>query len=543
MVVQKGIPEFKLILNDYVGETSFNPDGVFYCLIESYKGPMNEPVMINSISMGKTIFGVDFSPFFFQNPDGVLGVIRVGSKEPKQASLEYKGKDGAVVLKIKSKDFGTDKKEFKIVAATTGAGKYNVLISIPDFGSRSYTGLNSIYDITQRVSDTFGDFFEVEYIESAEPLTPSELKVVPPEGIDDNDEGYVPSYVLHSGSNGYELDQEGNIMTETVGGATVNISVPEDGKFLHGHTVSYAYKQALLKLENIDLFGIFTLSDAPETRVALIEHLEMMTQPEVGRERMVVTSSLFYNQTDSGGDQVIYSIQDLIKDARLIDNPHVVYVGQGVRFDNGNEIYDLKPHEATMLYAGKRSALSYGEAIGGGESKKVLRGVVGILDISNDGYIVSKQDRIDLNESGVMQFQDDYFNNFNEPSITFLEGVTTEQTSSELSQEQIMSISMHVIKRLVRVARPYMQKVLTSDLKGTFETALNNELLTIKDTDKTLIDLTDPLIDAYNVRVQAVVSAKQKPDGRFHRESKFIAHVTIVPVGALRQIDLNTIVV
>jgi hypothetical protein len=522
MVVEKGIPEFRLILSDFVTETSYNPDTVFYYLVETYKGPINKPVIITGTDHGQAVFGVDFSPFFYQNPTGVIGVIRVGTAGQKQASITYTINSGAdEVLTVTSKDYGTDKKEFKITPTITGTGKYNVLIKIPSYGTRTYSGLNSIRDVVKRVGDRFSDYFTFEYTAANEPLIAADLDI-------------PGSFILAGGSNGFELDVNAQLTA---------VEVPENGKFVESHSIDFAYRQALTELETIDLFGIDTLSNSPEVRVALIEHLHQMLEPEVGRERLIVTNAMFHAQLDSVGEPAEFSVQDVIDDARLLNHSHILYLGQGCKFSGPYGEVTLTPTEATMLYAGKRSALQYGEAIGGGESKKVLIGVTDTIPIANDGFILSRQDVVDLNESGVMQFKREYLNNFNEPVTTILEGVTTDQESYELSQESIISIYINVAKRLMRVARPFMQQKLTSDLKATFENALILELQTIKDTDKTLIDMEIPEHEAYKVTVQGIISAQAMPNGRLKRDSKFIARVAIVPVGSLRLIDLGIIVV
>jgi len=521
MVVEKGIPEFRLILTDFITETAYDPDTVFYYLIETYKGPINTPVMISSADQGEAVYGVDFSPFFYQNPTGVIGVVRVGTKGQIQASITYTANEAEDhVLTVTSVDYGTDEKEFKITPATTGTGKYNVLVKIPNYGSRTYNGLNSIRDVVKRVADKFSDYFTFDYTAENEPALPTDLNI-------------PDSFILSGGSNGFELDQNGNVTTTPVA---------DDGKLESSFSIDYAYRQALIELETLDLFGIDTLSDSPEVRIALIEHLNAMLEPEVGRERLIVTNSLFHAQ-EVDGQPMIYSVQDLIDDAKFIDNSHVIYLGQGVVFEGPYGRVELSPTYATMFYTGKRSALQYGEAVGGGEDKKVLQGVVNTLTIANDGSILSKQDVIDLNEAGVIQFKREYFSNFNEPVVTILEGVTTDQDSYELSQESIMSIYIVVAKRLMRVARPFLQQKLTSDLKSTFESELNQTLAAIKDTDNTLIDLESPSYEAYSVKVQAVIAAESTPDGHLKRQSKFIAQVAIVPVGALRQIDLGVIVI
>ena len=215
----------------------------------------------------------------------------------------------------------------------------------------------------------------------------------------------------------------------------------------------------------------------------------------------------------------------------------IIFIGQGVVFERDGIQRNLYPYEAVQLYTGLRSALGYSEAIFGGERKKVLNGVRDVLPLTTDDTIIVKEDREQLNEAGVTTFKKEY------DEVTFMEGVTTIQDHDVLSYESIMSIAVHVTKRLIRVAKPYQGQLLTEDLKATLTQALSNELKNITDTDKTLVAINEYNIPPYDVEVKSAAMVKFDEANNLIRESKIIITCKIVPVGALRDIDLGVIII
>ena len=212
-------------------------------------------------------------------------------------------------------------------------------------------------------------------------------------------------------------------------------------------------------------------------------------------------------------------------------------IGQGVVFEEEGTKYNLLPNEAVQLYTGLRSALNYGQAIYGGNSRKVLTGVRDTLPLVTDGSIITRQDVETVNEAGLCTFKKEY------KEITFLEGVTTAQDNPVLSHESVMSIVNYVLKRLVKVAKPFQGENVTEDLKASLINALSTELQNIVDTDNTLIALPDYSIPPYAVDVQATVMAGFNEAGEYIRETHYLVTVKIVPVGALRSITLSVVVI
>lgn len=294
-----------------------------------------------------------------------------------------------------------------------------------------------------------------------------------------------------------------------------------------------AYREAFDKTGYVDVIGVAALSDSEVVRNVLIEHINYMVDPEVHSFRFGVTSVL-----DSDAVDGVHSVESLKGVAEFINSEWIICIGQGVMFQKENtEPVPLKPYQAIQLYTGIRSSLGYSEAIFGGEQKKVLKGVVDTLPLVNDGTTIIKDDVVELNEAGVCTFKKEY----NE--ITFVEGVTTIQDEDVMSYENMMSIIAYVIRRLVVIAKPYQGQRLTEDLKSTLQTALSSELNTITTSDGTLMALEDFNIPPYDVQVYSAGKTKFDETNRLVRESKIIIQVRIVPIGALRDIDLHVIAI
>ena len=309
-----------------------------------------------------------------------------------------------------------------------------------------------------------------------------------------------------------------------------------------------AFAKAFRVLEGEDVLGVSVLSASPIAHLVMLEHVQDMNESEVGRLRFGITAYIpdSFSQekfeaeiAEQGSPYGDGAISAMSLEAESYNNEYIIYVGQGVEFrpSEGDELQYLPPHKAVQLYTGIRSALSYKYAIFGGEEKKVLIGVEDVIPFeynANMGRL--KEVMIELNESGVCIFKKEY------GDVTFVEGVTTSR-SDVLSHESIMSIVAHVSKRLIARCRPYQGQNLTEDLKATLKTALQGELQNITDTDKSIIALDQYNLAPYNVEVSSAAMVRFDEKGSLIRESKIVVKCKIVPVGALRDIDLGVIVI
>lgn len=579
------IPTFRLQISEGMIDVDTSADRLFGYCIEAPKGPVLEPTFVASNTEAKRIFGVDFAPHFFQKPTGVV-ICRVGFEDMAKSSITYQAypmKNTATgenatpnweidtsnvnkkpILKVTATYEGASTFKVLITKSYTGAG-YNLSVTIGDVTAKNYQNLRNLTSIVKKINSKFSNYLYAELL-----VDPDEENKIHENNFNNATSGTEFSReqfvelendgTLLGGSNGVMLTSKGqktdvSVADETNGLSKKQGSGPE-GKYTDNETnpeatLRIAYEKAFDKIQEVDLLGIATLSDSRAVQNALVEHIDKVTDPEVAQLRFGITGYLDYTDIPENYSVQQYidylkgvvplneqtSIEDITSETEYINNEWIIYIGQGVVFEENGIKSILKPYEATQLYTGLRSALGYSEAIFGGEPKKVLNGVVDTLPVATDGSIIVKSDIEQLNEAGVCTFKKEY------GEVTFCEGVTTIQDEDVLSYESMMSIVAYVTKRLIRIAKPYQGQLLTENLKATLTTALSNELKTITDTDGTLMALEDFNIPPYDVQVYSAAKTRFDDANQLIRESKIIIQCRIVPVGALRDIDLGVIVI
>lgn len=588
----KSYPTFQLKISEEAIYTNASRDRLFGYAVEAPKGPINTPTFIASNEEAIQTFGIDFAPHFYQKSGGLI-VTRVGLPNAKSASITYcvktttttttppeqEGGEPTVssttsymeAFVVTAVDKGESAIKVKVIESLGVTGGYTLIVDIPDVTSRTFNNLATFRDIVKTINNHFAAYLKAEQKAHPETHLPintlengQELVVLKPETAmpanpSDSDfntldasegivsggsfgklfdasatmadieaarqlDGSYDSSVLGDDMVGYKLytgaetDFEGNNVKQ-------NITL----------TAAVVYKKAFDLMKDLDLLGVTTLSPLDVVDKALEDHINECLDPETNILRFGITSFNDYNNPKKQG----FTLEDVQAPAILLNSEYFIYIGQGVLFKRDDGIsYELPPHEAVMLYTGIRSALSYDTAIFGGEDKKILNGVADVLPIV-PGQILYRTDREELNENGVTTFKKEY------DRVTFLEGVTTTQESDVLSYENIMSIVIYITKRLVRVAKAYQGKKMTEDLKESLKTALTTELRTIQQTDGCLIAIKDDNYDIppYDVTVESAALVRFNDEGELIRQSKVVAKVKIVPIGALRDIDLGVIVI
>lgn len=574
-----GIPIYRVEFGEGYVDSQASSDKVFGYCIEANKGPVNEPILISSNSEALRIFGVNFAPHFYQKGSGIK-ICRVGFPEMVAPSITYKAKvadsgNATVdVVKITATSPGIAEHQVNIVKSPTSSTAYNLTITIEGVGSKKYQNLSTLENVVKKINNKFADYIVAELlIDESKALKLKGGDASESESLIKDDEGKfivkktsevtnddvvistgpfsasrlqpnmvdnVVNPTLSGGSNGKLRKTDGTVSTLEIPKTGLKPGMPgtgtQDTDPNVDTTLIYAYRDAFKIMEDEDLLGIATLSKSEVVQNELIEHINEMIDPETYKYRIGVTGFLNYPEDDEENPTTI-DISDLTDATPHIDNPFVVMIGQGVIFEEDGVQSKLLPHEAVQLYTGLRSALHYGEAIFGGNSKKVLIGVKDVLPLVTDGSILTKEDIESVNEAGLMTFKKEY------KEVTFLEGVTTALDNPVLSHESVMMIVLHVLKRLIRVSKPFQGENVTEDLKTSLVNALSNELKNITDTDRTLVALEDYNIPPYAVEVQATVMAGFNDAGEYIRESHYLAIVKIVPVGALRSITLSVIVI
>ena len=587
----KSYPTFQLKISEEAIYANSSKERLFGYAIEAPKGPIEEPTFIASNDEAIKTFGINFAPHFYQKSGGLI-ITRVGLPNAKSASITYciktttttttsaaeEGgqttststayKEAFVVTAV---DKGVSDIKVKVIESLGVTGGYTLIVNIPGVTSRTFSNLITIRDIVKTINNKFATYLKAE--QKADPntnitineLTDGEELVVLKAGetfsttgpdsifntLDANDG------VLSGGSFGQLFDEsktiaeieaaqrpDGSYDSSVLGRETDSYLLYQgiDDDFDSDKvkqditlTASVVYKKAFDLMKGVDLLGVTTLSELDVVQTALYEHIQECLDPETNILRFGVTAFLDYNNPK----KTTFTLDDVQTPAILLNSEYLIYIGQGVVFKQDDGIsYELPPHKAVMLYTGIRSALSYDTAIFGGEDKKILNGVADVLPIV-PGLTLSKTDREEINENGITTFKKEY------DRVTFLEGVTTTQESDVLSYENIMSIVIYITKRLVRVAKAYQGKKMTEDLKESLKTALTSELRTIQQTDGCLVAIKndDYDIPPYDVAVESAALVKFNDEGELIRQSKVVAKVKIVPVGALRDIDLGVIVI
>lgn len=598
----KSYPTFQLKISEEAIYSNASKERLFGYAIEAPKGPINEPTFIASNDEAIKTFGIDFAPHFYQKSGGLI-ITRIGLPNAKSASITYcvetttttttpaeeEGQEATVTetktymeaFTITAVDKGESNIKVKVIESLGVTGGYTLIVDIPDVTSRTINNLPTIRDIVKTINNKFAAYLKAE--QKADPethlpintLTANQTLValkpdatISPsntsadfESLDNNTgllsggsfgqlfdanktiaeieaaklpDGSYDSSVLGRQITGYKLYNgytEDNAEAGIVSDFDQNDKVKQDITL----TASVAYKNAFDLMKGIDLLGITTLSELDVVQTALYDHIQECLDPETNILRFGITAFLDYNNPK----KPTFTLEDIQAPAILLNSEYFVYIGQGVVFKRDDGIsYDIPPHKAVMLYTGIRSALTYDTAIFGGEDKKILNGVSDVLPIV-PGQTLYRTDREEINENGITTFKKEY------DRVTFLEGVTTTQESDVLSYENIMSIVIYITKRLIRVAKSYQGKKMTEDLKESLKTALTSELRTIQQTDGCLIAIKDDEYDIppYDVTVESAALVKFNDEGELIRQSKVIAKVKIVPIGALRDIDLGVIVI
>ena len=588
----KSYPTFQLKISEEAIYTNASRERLFGYAVEAPKGPIDTPTFIASNEEAIQTFGIDFAPHFYQKSGGLI-VTRVGLPNAKSASITYcvktttttetpsaqEGGEPTVsqttsymeAFVVTAVDKGESAIKVKVIESVGVTGGYTLIVDIPDVTSRTFNNLATFRDIVKTINNHFAAYLKAEQKAHPETHLPinalengQELVVLKPDTTmpaspSDSDFNTLDASegIVSGGSFGKLFDAsatmadieaaqqlDGSYDSSVLGddmvgyklytGAEADFegdSVKQDITL----TAAVVYKKAFDLMRDIDLLGVTTLSPLDVVDKALEDHINECLDPETNILRFGITSFNDYNNPKKQG----FTLEDVQAPAILLNSEYFIYIGQGVVFKRDDGIsYELPPHEAVMLYTGIRSALSYDTAIFGGEDKKILNGVADVLPIV-PGQILYRTDREELNENGVTTFKKEY------DRVTFLEGVTTTQESDVLSYENIMSIVIYITKRLVRVAKAYQGKKMTEDLKESLKTALTTELRTIQQTDGCLIAIKDDNYDIppYDVTVESAALVRFNDEGELIRQSKVVAKVKIVPIGALRDIDLGVIVI
>ena len=213
--------------------------------------------------------------------------------------------------------------------------------------------------------------------------------------------------------------------------------------------------------------------------------------------------------------------------AAALDDEYILFLGQGL-IEAGVQ---LMPYECTPYIAGLRAALPYQDSIFGGQKRKEILGVNNNLDIApllayedQQGLVWEPSVYEALNEAGVLTFTHDY------GRLTLTDGVTTKQGTGEEDEEGVISILKYAQNAIYDVCITYIGRNITSDTQASLEMEIAGVLEAMVSTDKSLINVEDEGLAAYEVEVVMNPRATQLI-------GKIYVYLKITPVHALRQIE------
>ena len=330
-----------------------------------------------------------------------------------------------------------------------------------------------------------------------------------------------------------------------------------------------AHEEALSHLANVKLSGIFCNYGEEQIQKLYVDHVsttepEGMNSAEVCKWRELIVGA---NDNDRTPDDQLGRIFNLYDKAIAFDNQYIIYLAQGlidtgfvpqankrlivdenndpVLDNNGNKQYislkdagevelqyQLLPYQTVQYIAGLRSGLFYGDSIFGGEDKKRIRGV-GKLSIAP---LIKGENKVfwqpdiykELNQYGCLTFTEDY------GQISLTDGVTTRQSPLEQDEEGVVSIVKYAQHAVHETLQKYIGRNITGDLQTGMEVEVRNVLNVMYTVDKTLIDLPDEGLSAFDVEVVMV----PKSDAN-QILSKVYVYLKLTPVHALRQIEVE----
>lgn len=330
-----------------------------------------------------------------------------------------------------------------------------------------------------------------------------------------------------------------------------------------------AHEEAISHLANIKLSGIFCNYGEDQIQKIYVDHVSTsepqgMNSAEVCKWRELIIGA---NANDRTPDTQLGRIFNLYDKAIALDNQYIMYLTQGlvdtgfipqancklIVDEDGNPVldnnqnkqyetfkeagdvelqYQLLPFQAVQYIAGLRSGLFYGESMFGGESKKRIRGI-GKLSIAP---LIKGENKVfwqpdiykELNQYGCLTFTEDY------GQISLTDGVTTRQSPLEQDEEGVVSIVKYAQHAVHEALQKYIGRNITGDLQTGMEVEVRNVLNIMYTVDKTLIDLPDEGLSAFDVEV--VMAPKSDVNQIL---SKVYVYLKLTPVHALRQIEVE----
>ena len=513
-------------------------DQVFGYVVECTKGEPNAAVLIRSPEQLYQQFKVKLNAHFGVGGQA-LYVSRAaadasnGGVAPVKASqiLLDDGGTQIGVMKLVAKQKGSYEINITVQQNTTSGN--NIIVEEDGFAPEYYIGINGIENLVNRInreSDIIDAYFYVCPKNTPTCTNGSWVKT------------YDSSTQVIKEGSGLLTELTSTVLGELPNGGDADLYVAgSDGTVaaspaypgqLATANAAQAHADALGSLEIYKLAGVFgtqvTEASATAVQSVYVEHVNKMNMAESHGWRFTILGA------PEGSSKA-----NIISAAAFQNNENVVYVGQGCIDMNGT-VYS--PAEATQVIAGKIGATKYYEAIWGGQQSKVLgilnNGVVEkyITDIvplpgTGPGNTATKEDIIEYNEAGVITFVEEL------DGIRIREGLTTVQNPAEAAEDElaVMRIIRHVKYLVYDKCYEMLGQNITSTFKTDLEENIKSGLEKMKSEDRSIIDIPESGLSAYNVNVQMVPRTVQK-------QGKVTVNVSMTPVHAAREIEATVVV-
>lgn len=466
-----------------------NTEQIWAICVESTKGEPFEPTFVQTPNQAYQEFKTRVDGFWGVGGQG-LYMIRVTAGTPVAAvhKLFDNATTSVEALNLTAKQKGSYK--ITITAGANVSGGSNLTISEDGMPTEYYLGVDTIAELVARINSD-SNIVDATFVAEGSGVL-----------------GTITATVLGTG---FTVGSDGTVDPAGEGGALALADAPE------------AHRLGLAQLENYVIKGVFSMSPYSAVQDEYMVHATAMSRPEGHRWRYAAVGAT----PDDG------SKSSIIARAEDYNDEHVLFVGQGLIDRDGNE---HQPYEATAAVAGKRSYLTYGNAIWGGQRSKLLgikeeQFFVDVMPMVDAETFTTAADFRDYNEKGVITFT------LNPDGVRIREGVTTVQSDNELmeDEEAVVSIVDHAKQVIYDACFEMLGKNITSSFKTDIEENIKSALERMKNEDQTLVDIPDEPLKAYQVSATIVPRSNQ-------RLGKVMVDASITPVHAAREIKANVVV-
>jgi hypothetical protein len=532
----------RVIVTDVIGYTPSIPadDQVFGYVLECTKGEPNEAVLVRSPEELYQKFKYKINGHWGVGGQAVYMVraacdVVNGGTAPGKASQILLDTSGTQlsVMQLEAKQKGSYPITISIQENTTTGN--NIIIEEEGYAPEYYIGVSTIEEMVDRINR------ESEIVTAY-------FYVCPTESPTCSNGSWATTYNSET-----EIVKEGSgLLTEILPGTVLGV-LPENGDadlYVAGtdgtvhSTPAYsaqlpnanaptAHSKALTALQTVTISGVVCLQVTEDTQATVhakyVEHVDAMnTEYEHGWRFAVL------------GAPDGASKGEIVSTAVGFNRNSIVFVGQGVTDLNG-DIYT--PTEATQIVAGKISATNYQDTVWGGHKSKILgilqqngtieKFVADITPLPGDGVggFATKENLIEYNEAGVITFLE------LPDGIRIREGLTTVQNPAEVAEDElaVVRIVRHAKYLAYNRAFEMLGQNMTSTYKVDLEEYIKSGFEEMKNIDKSIIDIPESGLSAYNINVSLIPRTVQKP-------GTISVTISITPVHAARTIQITIVV-